>query len=262
MHTFVAVVLALGLVVTGGGTLQAQPVDSLIVRGKHLIDDGFDAGTVDKLRQAASLFKRAANGDSHTALAHYYAGFAHKRIVEIAGQDDEELALKHLDTSIDHLEKAVEADDEFAEAHALLASVYGQKLGHKPQLGMVLGPKTSKTMERAKKLAPDNPRVVMMQATSDLFTPKTWGGDPEKAIEGFQRATKLFESHTPSGPLQPDWGHSESYAWLGIAHMKQDQYEKARTALTKALEIDPDFNWVKHVLLPEAKKGKDPGVSE
>ncbi len=259
--------LAVGLLVAvlgaaGGTAVQAQPVDSLIVKGKRLVDEGFDAGSVDKLKRAASLFERAAQGDQHTALAHYYAGFAHKRIVEIAGQDDEDLALKHLDASIDHLETAVETDGEFAEAHALLASVYGQKLGKKPKLGMVLGPKTSETMERAKRLAPDNPRVVMMQATSDLFTPKTWGGDPEKAIEGFRRATKLFESSTPSEPLQPDWGHSEAYAWLGIALMKQDQYEEARTALAKALELDPDFNWVKHVLLPKAKEGEDLDVSE
>jgi len=262
MSTFVAVVFAFGLVAVGNDAVQAQPVDSLIAKGKRLIDEGFDAGKVDKLRQAASLFERATKGDSHTALAHYYAGFAHKRIVEVAGQDDEDLALKQLNISIDHLEKAVEADDEFAEAHALLASVYGQKLGRKPQLGMELGPKTSKVMERAKKLAPDNPRVVMMQATSDLFAPKTWGGDPQKAIEGFRRATTLFDSYRPSGPLQPDWGHSESYAWLGIAYMKQDQYEQARTALAQALEINPDFNWVKHVLLPKAKKEEDPGMSE
>jgi tetratricopeptide (TPR) repeat protein len=262
MHAFVAALLVVGLVAAGGHAVQAQPVDSLIVKGKRLVDEGFDAGDVDKLKRATSLFERATRGDSHTALAHYYAGFSHKRIVEISGQDDEDTALKHLDASIDHLESAVEADDEFAEAHALLASVYGQKLGIKPQLGMVLGPKTSKTMKRAKRLAPDNPRVVMMQATSNLFTPKTWGGDPKKAIEGFQRAATLFESYTPEGPLQPDWGHSEAYAWLGIAYMKQDRYDEAKTALAKALEVDPDFNWVKHILLPRAKKGKDPGVSE
>ena len=117
-------------------------------------------------------------------------------------------------------------------------------------------------IEKAHELAPDNPRVVMMQATSSLFTPTMWGGDVDAAVEDLQRAADLFESDSPSGPLQPDWGHSETYAWLGIAHMKQGRYEEAESALTKALEIDPDFSWVRRVLLPKAKTGESPSPSQ
>ena len=137
-HRLVAALLVIGFLATGGEDVRAQPVDSLIVTGKRLVDAGFDAGSVDSLTRAASLFERATRGDRHTALAHYYAGFAHKRIAEMAGEDDDSRVLKHLDASINHLEAAVEADDGFAEAHALLASAYGQKIGKKPKLGMVL----------------------------------------------------------------------------------------------------------------------------
>ena len=250
------VVLA-GLLVLWGGDIEkasAQPVDSLLLKGKKIADEAYDAADVQQLQRAASLFKRATNRNEHAALGHYYVGFAHKRIVDISRESTDEEDIRHLDIAIDHLETAIEKDDDFAEARALLASALGRKIGKKPQLGMFLGAKSSTQMKHAKKLAPDNPRVMLMAAISDLMTPEMWGGNPTQAIEGFERATTLFESYAPESPLHPDWGHSESYAWLGIAHMKQEQYGEAQSVFTTALEIDPDFSWVSEVLLPKAKE--------
>jgi len=241
-------------------SVSAQPVDSLILKGKELAEDGYDSASVNKLRRAASLFERATNREEYTALAYYYVGFVHKRIVDIHLDASEEEKIKNLDISINNLEKSIEKDDEFAESHALLASTFGRKIGEKPKLGMFLGPKSSKQMKRAKKLAPNNPRVVLMGAISDLMTPEKWGGNPKRAIDGFERAIELFKSYEPESPLHPDWGHSKSYAWLGIAHMKQENYGEAQSAFEKALEIDSDFLWVREVLLPKAKEKTAPDL--
>ena len=78
-----------------------------------------------------------------------------------------------------------------------------------------------------------------------------WGGSKERAIEGFQRAAYLFAQEKPTDPIHPVWGHSETYAWLGIAYMDRDEENSAREAFEKALEIDPDNGWVKYDLLPK-----------
>ena len=58
----------------------------------------------------------------------------------------------------------------------------------------------------------------------------------------------------PTDPIHPVWGHSETYAWLGIAYMDRDEENSARAAFEKALEIDPNNGWVKYELLPKVSE--------
>ena len=123
---------------------------------------------------------------------------------------------------------------------------------------MLLGPRVGKAAQKAKQLAPDNPRVVLSAAISDFNTPEMFGGNKEKGLQGFQRAAELFAQEEPTDHIQPVWGHREAYAWLGIAYQNQGELESARAAFEKALEIDPDFGWVKDWLLPELEKANSP----
>ena len=70
-------------------------------------------------------------------------------------------------------------------------------------------------------------------------------------MQGFRRATELFAREIPADPIQPEWGHSQAYAWLGIAQVDRGEKELARAAFERALEINPEFGWVKNGLLFE-----------
>ncbi|NBC86969.1 MAG: tetratricopeptide repeat protein [Bacteroidetes bacterium] len=242
---------------------HAQSPDSLIVNGKSLLSEGYNQADVGKMKQSVSLFSRVATGSpSRSAYGHYYAAFAYTRIVNIVGNKDEEQALDYLDAAIEHLKKAIEQDAEFADAYALLASAYGRKMGMKPRLGMFLGPESSKLMKKAKSIEPNNPRTVFIQATSDFFTPETWGGSTEKAVDGFERAIELFEQETVTDPIEPSWGHSDAHAWLGYAHMKEGRYEEAESQFERALSINPDYGWVTDVLMPQLNSRKESASAE
>lgn len=231
---------------------HAQSPDSLIVEGKNLLNEGYNQGDVGKMKQSVTLFDRvAAASPSHSAYGHYYAAFAFTRVVNVMGHTDEDQALDYLDAAIQHLKQAIEKDAEFADAYALLASAYGRKMGMKPRLGMFLGPESSKLMKKAQSIEPDNPRTVFIQATSDLFTPETWGGSTEKAVAGFERAIELFEQETVTDPVRPSWGHSDAHAWLGYAHMQEGRYQDAKAEFENALALNPNYGWVTDVLMPE-----------
>ena len=227
----------------------AQEADSLLLQGKELLQQGYNQYNLNQLQEARSLFVRAANGEAHTGLAHYYAGLAQYRALNLA-QGDEEQALRFANDAINHLQKATELRPDFAEAHALLSGLYGQKTGLKPSTAMTLGPKANRTMTRAKDLAPNSPRVVLIDGTSDYFKPSMFGGDKEAALKKFERAAQLAQQEEISDPLQPDWGHAEAYAWIGYAHMEAGRTEEARQAFEHALKINPEFGWVKDELLP------------
>jgi len=187
---------------------------------------------------------------------HYYLGYcSHQlnifyRYNPEATKADKENADKLVDAGIHHLEKAIQHDKNFAEAYALIASLYGEKIGSNSLLGVSLGPKSGVFMRKALKLAPENPRVVYLDAVSKNFTPAMFGGSKEKAINGLYRAGELFAKWQSSDPLAPDWGHAECYAWLGRILTEQNKFSEARAAYEKSLTLRPNYAWVKYELLP------------
>ncbi|MXW82262.1 MAG: tetratricopeptide repeat protein, partial [Rhodothermaceae bacterium] len=54
--------------------------------------------------------------------------------------------------------------------------------------------------------------------------------------------------------LMPSWGHAHAHMRLGIAYMDQRELEKARSSFEQALEINPDFGWVKDELIPSLEE--------
>ena len=235
----------------------AQPADSLIVSGRQMLQAGENAGDLDAMYAARATFERALADTGLSAWGHYYIALTDYRIAGLLEEKSKDPS-EHLNAAVEHLKKATEIDPQAAEAYALLSSVYGWQIGLSPMKSMLLGPRSGRAIQKAEQLAPDNPRVVLSASISDFNTPKMFGGSKEKGLQGFQRATELFAQEEPTDPIQPIWGHREAYAWLGIAYQDRGELESARAAFEKALEIDPDFGWVKYALLPELEKVNSP----
>ena len=235
----------------------AQPADSLIVSGRQMLQAGESANDLDAMYAARATFERALADTGLVAWGHYYIALADYRIAGLLEGESKDPS-EHLNAAVEHLKKATEINPQAAEAYSLLSSVYGWQIGLSPMKSMLLGPRVGKAAQKAKQLAPDNPRVVLSAAISDFNTPKMFGGNKEKGLQGFQRAAELFAQEEPTDPIQPVWGHREAYAWLGIAYQGRGELESARAAFEKALEIDPNFGWVKYWLLPELEKVNSP----
>jgi len=244
---------ALLLMTTLAPPAAAQSADSLIAEGRRLLAAGVSEADAGRLLAARSRFERAAADAQRARLAEYYAALADFRLIAQYGmvQEDRDRGVSHANAAIERLERLARRHPDFAEAHALLSSAYGQKIGLRPLAGMTLGPRASRAMRRARELAPDNPRVVLLGAIGDYNTPRMWGGSRERAREGFERAIRLFAAERPpADPLSPDWGEDEAFTWLGIAHRAEGRTAEARAAFESALRINPRSQWVRQVLLP------------
>ena len=252
------VLLSLAFIFSIAYPTLAQSSDSLIISGRQMLQAGENAGDLDAMYAARATFERALADTGLAAWGHYYIALADYRIAGLLGEESKDQASEHLKVAVEHLKKATEIDPQAAEAYALLSSAYGLQIGLSPMKSMLLGPRVGRAAQQAKQLAPDNPRVVLSAAISDFNTPKMFGGSKEKGLQGFQRAAELFAQEEPTDPIHPVWGHSRTYAWLGIAYQNQGELESARAAFEKALEIDPDFGWVKNWLLPELEKANSP----
>lgn len=263
-------ITVLGMALIGTtGSVRAQPAPTAapaqqIQKGRTLMDAVVTRPDSQKALRARQLFVDAAQRSQGTqkAWAHYYAAYANYRLGSTVFQQNERRAQDQFEQAARQLKTALEMQSNLAEAHALLASVYGQLLQHVPERGSELGPKSARHMERALNLAPENPRVLLLKAISEFYTPEKWGGSKEDAHERFQAATQAFEreataasqpSRRADASLSPTWGHAEAYAWLGVASMKLDQPMSAKKAFENALEVDSEYAWVKDRLLPQLR---------
>ncbi len=231
----------------------AQPVDEFIIRGKETIRTAIANWNEGEMIAARAYFERGLNFGEKEWLFRYYIAYSDDQLVHYyQAKSDKKTALKYLNDGIDHLNKVIKIDKNFADGYGLLSSLYGEKMGIQPWTGIMYGSRSSTLIRKAIQLEPENPRLYMIQGTSSMFTPEKWGGSKEKAKELYLKAAELFKSDHPS-PTMPDWGQSDIYAWLGQLEEKLGNYDQAKVYYEQALVVDPQNNWVKNQLMPKLK---------
>jgi tetratricopeptide (TPR) repeat protein len=221
-------------------------VDSHILTIKAEQQEAADKGDMEQLKEISSKLERLSTFGDKEWLVNYYLALNYYRI-SIILYDNKEESEKYLESSKEVIQKSIESKNDFADSHTLFASILGMEIGFKPNLGMTNGMKSAQELEKAKKLAPSNPRVYMVEGTSKLYTPVMFGGGVDKAIALFEKSEELFGKEKDRG-IYPDWGNDEIYVWLGNAYKEKEEDSTAIRFYKKALEVNPDYGWAKHLL--------------
>jgi tetratricopeptide (TPR) repeat protein len=233
---------------TAAGTQRwADSLHTLIAQGT--------LGAPGALDQAIAIADRVLTVAPGDGVILHYKGYAlYRRATALLAAQAAEAEVKAVLEEADQVLEASTRTLRWPETPALRASVTGQLIAVGGMLaGMRLGSKADALMESAVALGPDNPRVLMLRGVSFFFKPRMFGGGSDKALQDLQRAADLFAKDRPVSPA-PSWGHAEVYAWLGQVYAGEKRTDDARSAYKRALEIEPEFGWVKHVLLPSLDK--------
>ena len=110
------------------------------------------------------------------------------------------------------------------------------------------GRRSGRSITVALGMAPDNPRVLFVDARNDYERPATFGGDRERAHRKLREAVEAFEAEGPAVDDSPHWGHAEALAWLGRSYLERGDRVAAREALERALIIAPEYRWARQLL--------------
>jgi len=248
------ILLSLLIVLACTSVKYAQPVDALIEKGKEILYGGKVHFDQSEMFKARGMFERALASDDENYFAQYYLAYTDYNLaVYFMQKMEDEQFQKFSDSSEKNLKELINKNGVDAETVSLLGALYGIQVAMNPELGASRGSQNIALTSKAFGIAQDNPRVLLQIGISKFNSPEFAGGSKEKALEYFSESVEVFENQT-GDETDIEWGYLDALAWLGIAQSSLGDFESAITAYKKALDVEPDFAWIKYQLLPKAEE--------
>ena len=159
-----------------------------------------------KTEDAVNMFERIASAETENWLPSYYAA----QVLILDGflklQDAKALdaQLLRAQNFINDATTNAKDNSEIFVLQAMLHTVYVASDGAK--YGMTLAPKVAQLYEKALKLDPTNPRVVLNRAEWNIGSAKYFGQDTKPFCKEFNIALELFTNFKPESKFHPNWG--------------------------------------------------------
>jgi hypothetical protein len=197
--------------------------------------------------------------------AHYWRGFAMWRRT-INGFNDSvdphELA-NDLSTAISEFQQAEKLDPDFIDAAigevgCEMNLIYIHQANPEERRQHITA--AQQLSKRIQATAPDNPRFLWLLGGSLWIRPAEAGGSHAKALEAYHHGLAVLDSAGPPTPdsLAPQWGEPEllmSLAWSSLNASNPNPAAAERYARS-ALQIVPNWHYVRDILLPQIEKKK------
>ena len=191
----------------------------------------------------AASRQEMADWATHPTVAHlaeYYVALALWQQTMLAPRSDQPALL---DSAVEAAKRSIAAQPQFADAHALLGTLYPLYYRINPQRGAVVGLLGEDHRATALELDPGNPRTVAFDGLRFISRPPEHGGDRAAGLAQLRDALKLFaEAPQENSGLDPDWGHAQALTWYAEALSEGDVAEKAeaRRSLEQAVKLVPE----------------------
>jgi tetratricopeptide (TPR) repeat protein len=228
-------IIGFALLLVGARTWGAQmnwlDVESRIQYGYYTEDP----------RALASVMEILVPSDSESAQKSYYAGLANYRLTQLALARDKSRAKDTAVACVDHLDRAVKIQQDFADALALQSACLDLLATLQAWRTPFASSKSGAQIEKARHFGPKNPRVLLLDAVEAYERPKASAVDRDLALSGFKKAAAAFEAERQETEHTPGWGAAEVYVYLGRCYLDRGATLEARDALERALLIAPEF---------------------
>lgn len=221
------------------------------MRIESRIEGGYfrqDAAALRALAVTLSTHElRVANGAPDEKWRDYYSALLAYRLALLA-KTDEARAWPLTQRCISALNDSLALDADSAEALALQSACLALQSHLDPWRSPFAAPRSQSRIDKALKLAPRNPRVLLLDALGDRQRPKLFGGDTQRTFALLQRSVSAFEAqHPPAGGL-PDWGAADAFTCLAQEYLTRGDTVAARNMLERALLVAPNYTQARSLM--------------
>ncbi len=225
-------------------SLRADNVTNLppTLAGIAEFNSAFQSWSGERFARASDIFRKTTGREPNNATNFYWLGVAEfHHMLQLRSTPGHDAVAETAETAaLAALMTAVNLDAHHAESHALLATIYGIRIGERWLRAVTLGPRTLKHSQLALKEGPTNPRVRYLLATGEFYT-ASGAADLRKALNDFLLAEKYFtnEASGAHNPLDPRWGRSSCHTFTGLTYEKLGDHARAAECFRKSLTEHP-----------------------
>jgi tetratricopeptide (TPR) repeat protein len=192
-------------------------------------------------RSLATMMELLRAEDSPSTSRSYYAGLANYRLTQLTLTRDRSRAKETAEACVRSLDQALKLQKDFAEALALQSACLDALSSLEAWRTPFAASRSGTQIEKARHLAPQNPRVLLLDGVELYERPQASAAERDQALSVFRKAAAAFESERQETEHTPGWGAAEAYIYLGRCYLDRGSALEARDALERALLIAPEF---------------------
>ncbi len=200
-------------------------------------------------RSLQGLAATPTGDDAKDGMKSYYAGLAGYRLTLVDSSTDKVQARSAAEACVSSLDLALKASPAPVPAESM--ALQSACLLQLSQLGGLRAPfagsRSKSQMEKAVRLAPRNPRVLLLDAVV-AFERAPNGAESDRALGKLKRAIGALEGERQEVVHTPAWGLAEGYTYLGRMYLDRGDAVKARDALERALLAAPEFQQARRLM--------------
>ncbi|MGA7539517.1 MAG: hypothetical protein WBW93_12215 [Steroidobacteraceae bacterium] len=207
-----------------------------------------NAGGLQAMAVSLAVDRSPGHGDARDEeWRSYYAALLDYRLVLLA-KGNETRAWPFTERCVDRLDQALVLDPGSAEALALQSACLALQSRLDPWRSPLAAPLSLARIEKALKLAPDNPRVLLLGAEGARDRPKFFGGNSQQAFTLLKRAVGAFEEQDAAARTVPAWGAADAFTGLARDYLTRGDAIAARNVLERALLVAPHFGQARRLM--------------
>lgn len=196
---------------------------------------------------AANSGKPARDDPRDEKWRSYYAALLAWRLALLA-QHDAARAWPFAQRCVARLDDALVLDGASAEALALQSACLALQSHLDPWRAPLAAPLSLARIDKALKLAPRDPRVLLLGAMGANERPRLFGGDSQRAFTLLERSVSAFEEQGSRAGGLPGWGAADAFTSLAQDYLTRGDALAARNVLERALLVAPDFTQARRLM--------------
>jgi tetratricopeptide (TPR) repeat protein len=189
------------------------------------------------LEKIASERAQVAASKASDPVAQYQHAVAELALAEVALElRDKGAAAAAAERGIASAQKAVALKPTEAEYHRVQGTLCGQIIPANVLKGLKYGRCAQEEINKAIELNAKSAEAYLSRGVGNYYLPPSFGGGLETALKDIDKAISLEPSN------------ADAYLWKGIVLRKANRPAEARSALEKALKLNPQRSWIKQQL--------------
>ncbi|MDZ7845941.1 MAG: hypothetical protein U5L96_03720 [Owenweeksia sp.] len=198
--------IATSLIISFSLALSAQAEkDAYYLAMQEALDRYSNVNSLDDYQEITNTFERISQMEKEEWLPRYYSALTYVYMSFENGLENKERD-NYLAIAEGFAGQAEELSENNVEIVILEGYIKMAKLNVNPAIrGMTMTPKVTGLFERARKMAPENPRAIMMLARMKYGTAQFFKSSIEESCALAEKSLELYEKETDRG-IEPSWG--------------------------------------------------------